>query len=112
MVSRIFSAFLMEQLGWPGTGASCAFESSFPTCSPQCLTAPGDPITLWVLAAAGLPCSLPRDRAVFMREPAIASGNSSPGTAGTGEGAVRAEGDGKRDSWVKGKEAPVMEPAV
>lgn len=89
MVSRVFSAFLMEQLGWPGAGVSCAFASPFSTSFPRRLAAPRDLITLGVLAAAGLPCSLPHGRAVLVREPAIASG-----TSGTGEGAVGAEGDG------------------
>lgn len=108
MVSRIFSAFLMEQLGWPGTRVPCAFASPFSTSFPRHLVAPRDPITLWV-PAEGLPRSLPLGRAVPMREPAITSGTASPwplGTAGIGEGAVGAEGNSKRDSLVRGKEAP------
>lgn len=65
-------------------------------------------ITLWVLAAAGLPCLLSHVRAVSMRayhelrhlQPWLL------GTAGTRQGAVVAEGDSKKDSWVRGKDAP------
>lgn len=108
MVSRIFSAFLMEQLSWAGTGVSCAFTSPFLTGFSWHLAPPGDPITLWVLAAAGLPRLLPHGRAVSVRachhlQPLQPL---APWHTGDGEGAVEAEGDGKKDSWVRGKEAP------
>lgn len=109
MVSRIFSAFLTEQPGWPGAGMSCAFINPFSTSFTWHLMSPGNPITLWVLLAAGLPRLLPLGRAVSMKEPVIASstyGSWLLGTARTGEGAVGAKGDGKRDFWVRGKETP------
>jgi len=76
---------------------------------PWHLAAPGEPNTLGVLVAAALPRLLPRGRAVSMREPAIASGTSSPwllGTTGIGDAAVGAGGTGKRDSWMRRQEAP------